>query len=329
MGLKSWLASANDPGSDFPIQNLPYGVFRSAGDFHIGVAIGDRILDLHACAESRAAGGIIRGNHRRMPCAAPQSAHGCSGPQRGPLCAAASPRCSTRKGRPRDAGPRKAAPVAHRRSGDEASRGDWRLHRLLRLHRSRHAGGQAVSSRPSPAAQLQVHSHRLSRPRIVHRGQRNRDSQAVRTDEANGRRAGLRADASARLRIGGGHLCRSGQSTWASQSRSPMPRITSSACAWSTTGRRATSSRGSISRWGPSWQKASPPRSLHGSFLLKRWLPTVFPLARTRIRRPCAARVPAFYQRRRSDDISPVSTFGWRLLSSRAACAKQERRRCS
>jgi fumarylacetoacetase len=51
MGLKSWLASANDPASDFPIQNLPYGVFRHGGGFHIGVAIGDRILDLHACAE--------------------------------------------------------------------------------------------------------------------------------------------------------------------------------------------------------------------------------------------------------------------------------------
>ena len=50
MGLTSWLATANDPDSDFPIQNLPYGVFRSASDFHIGVAIGDRILDLHACA---------------------------------------------------------------------------------------------------------------------------------------------------------------------------------------------------------------------------------------------------------------------------------------
>ena len=51
MGLKSWLVSANDPGSDFPIQNLPYGVFRSANDFHIGIAIGDRILDLHDCAK--------------------------------------------------------------------------------------------------------------------------------------------------------------------------------------------------------------------------------------------------------------------------------------
>jgi fumarylacetoacetase len=49
MALKSWLASANDPGSDFPIQNLPYGVFRWSGGNRIGVAIGDRILDLHGC----------------------------------------------------------------------------------------------------------------------------------------------------------------------------------------------------------------------------------------------------------------------------------------
>ena len=58
MGLKSWLASANDPSSDFPIQNLPYGVFRSAGDSHIGVAIGDSILDLHACAQSGLLAGL-------------------------------------------------------------------------------------------------------------------------------------------------------------------------------------------------------------------------------------------------------------------------------
>ena len=38
--------------SHFPIQNLPFGVFRCAGfdKPHIGVAIGDQILDLHACA---------------------------------------------------------------------------------------------------------------------------------------------------------------------------------------------------------------------------------------------------------------------------------------
>jgi fumarylacetoacetase len=49
MALKCWLASANDPTSDFPIENLPYGAFRYRGQTHIGIAIGDRILDLFAC----------------------------------------------------------------------------------------------------------------------------------------------------------------------------------------------------------------------------------------------------------------------------------------
>ncbi len=49
MAVTSWLASANDPTSDFPIQNLPYGVFRSHSQRHIGIAIGDQILDLHTC----------------------------------------------------------------------------------------------------------------------------------------------------------------------------------------------------------------------------------------------------------------------------------------
>lgn len=47
-GLQSWLASANEPGTDFPIQNLPYGRF-TVGDepgWRIGVAIGDQVLDL-------------------------------------------------------------------------------------------------------------------------------------------------------------------------------------------------------------------------------------------------------------------------------------------
>lgn len=44
---QSWLASANTPDSDFPIQNLPFGRFRRpGGDWHIGVAIGDQVLDL-------------------------------------------------------------------------------------------------------------------------------------------------------------------------------------------------------------------------------------------------------------------------------------------
>lgn len=54
--LRSWVESANLPGSDFPIQNLPFGVFREPGSdrFRGGVAIGDAILDMSAACESGA-----------------------------------------------------------------------------------------------------------------------------------------------------------------------------------------------------------------------------------------------------------------------------------
>ena len=53
--LKSWIDTANEPGCDFPIQNLPFGIFRRKRRLSAapeaprgGVAIGDRILDLAA-----------------------------------------------------------------------------------------------------------------------------------------------------------------------------------------------------------------------------------------------------------------------------------------
>jgi fumarylacetoacetase len=52
--LKSWVESANAAGTDFPIQNLPFGRFRPAGSakgWRIGVAIGDQVLDLRAVLE--------------------------------------------------------------------------------------------------------------------------------------------------------------------------------------------------------------------------------------------------------------------------------------
>jgi fumarylacetoacetase len=36
--------------TDFPIENLPFGVFRRDGEAHICTAIEDRVLDLHTCA---------------------------------------------------------------------------------------------------------------------------------------------------------------------------------------------------------------------------------------------------------------------------------------
>jgi len=66
----SWLASAQAPGCDFPVQNLPYGVFRRRGStesFRGGVAIGDQVLDLAALS----AAGVLQG-------AAAQAATACA-----------------------------------------------------------------------------------------------------------------------------------------------------------------------------------------------------------------------------------------------------------
>ncbi|CAB3766552.1 fumarylacetoacetase [Paraburkholderia humisilvae] len=45
---QSWIDTANDPACDFPIQNLPFGIFSDSRDRmpRAGVAIGDRIVDL-------------------------------------------------------------------------------------------------------------------------------------------------------------------------------------------------------------------------------------------------------------------------------------------
>ena len=47
--LRSWIESANNRKGDFPVQNLPFGIFRRRGTEDIprvGVAIGDQILDI-------------------------------------------------------------------------------------------------------------------------------------------------------------------------------------------------------------------------------------------------------------------------------------------
>lgn len=54
MALKSWVDAANGH-PDFPLDNLPFGVFRNVGsssEGRVGTAIGDRVLDLHGCQEA-------------------------------------------------------------------------------------------------------------------------------------------------------------------------------------------------------------------------------------------------------------------------------------
>jgi fumarylacetoacetase len=70
--LSSWIESANLPETDFPIQNLPYGVFRKRGRVEaprVGVAIGDRILDVGRCGQN----GLFEGSadYAAAACQAP------------------------------------------------------------------------------------------------------------------------------------------------------------------------------------------------------------------------------------------------------------------
>lgn len=58
MNPTSWIASANSPSADFPLANLPYGVFTHAHATRIGVAIGDQILDLRAAASEALLAGL-------------------------------------------------------------------------------------------------------------------------------------------------------------------------------------------------------------------------------------------------------------------------------
>lgn len=54
--LTSWVESANDPASDFPIQNLPVCCFLASHDghshLHLGVGIGDQVLDVSMLVEA-------------------------------------------------------------------------------------------------------------------------------------------------------------------------------------------------------------------------------------------------------------------------------------
>ena len=51
MALRSFVESANGH-PDFPLENLPFGVFRLGGEGRIGAAVGDQIVNLGSCQEA-------------------------------------------------------------------------------------------------------------------------------------------------------------------------------------------------------------------------------------------------------------------------------------
>jgi fumarylacetoacetase len=60
VAVRSFVASANDAGTDFPLQNLPLGIVRRRGSgepWRAAMAIGDQVLDLAALGRANLASG--------------------------------------------------------------------------------------------------------------------------------------------------------------------------------------------------------------------------------------------------------------------------------
>jgi fumarylacetoacetase len=86
---RSWVETANGADTDFPIQNLPFGVFSRAGEpARGGVAIGDQIVDLTAALRLGLFSGVAR-----------EAAEAATGPALNPLLALGRRHAAALRGR--------------------------------------------------------------------------------------------------------------------------------------------------------------------------------------------------------------------------------------
>ena len=262
---KSWVASAN-AHPDFPIQNLPLGVFAPpGGTARGGIAIGDDILDLAAALEL----GLLDGPAR-------EAAQAASGATLNPLFALG-----------------REARVALRQRVSDMLDADGRDRARIEGLRSRLLHNAAACRLELPAAigdytdffagiHHATNAGKLFRPdnplmpnyKYVPIGYHGRAS-SIKPPAR--RSAGPAASASPRARRSraSGHAAISTTSSSsgsgsdratrsARPSPSPRRRSTSPGSACSTTGRRATSRPGSISRSARSSARASSPASRRG-----------------------------------------------------------------
>ena len=288
--LRSWVESANIPGCDFPIQNLPFATFRHDSDAHVGVAIGDQVLDVTRALDIPSLRSVM---------ALPKS-------ERVALRQRISKMLSEDRAAPLVpvAGGRTTAPLRNRR-----------LYRFLRVHPSRHQRGQHVPTRQSAAAELQMAAGGIPWARLFYRGERHGCPPSMGPDRRAARRpAGLRRIAPPGLRTGTGRLPRPRQCAGRTDPARRRPVTNCSASACSTTGRRAMCKRGSISRSARSWRRISPPPSRPGSSPWKRWNPSAARPSRV----PPATRSPLPHLRTEPNGAYGITLEVW-LRSARMA----------
>jgi fumarylacetoacetase len=259
--LRSWVASAKAAGTDFPIQNLPFAVFRRRGSAEAwrgGVAIGDQVLDLAAGRPRR----VQRPRGRGRAAAAQDKLNA--------LMALGAPAWSALRlalSRAARGAPEQAAlqPACWPRPRPNTTcRAHRRLHRLLHLGAPRHQHRPAVPP-DNPllpnykwvpigyhgrASSIGVSGQRFHRPQ----GQTLPPGASAPTLGPCKR---LDIELELGVFVGRGNAL--GEPVPITR-----PRTMCSASACSTTGRRATSRPGNTSRWGPSCPRTSPPPSRPG-----------------------------------------------------------------
>ena len=258
---KSFVVSANAPGCDFPIQNLPFGIFRAvAGEPpRLGVAIGDQILDVAAAAASFEGPAAEAARFASVPYLNHLMSLGR--PVWSALRLALSRGLSTEHG---DESLRQhLTPMAQAEMRLPVAVGDFTDFFASIFHAS-NAGRMFRPDNPlmpnykyvpvayhSRTSSIRVSGTPFKRPRGQRKGA-ERGGAELRTVAQSRFRARARRSTSARRAI--------------SASPSPSPRQQSifSASACSTTGRRATSRPGNTSRSVRSWERISPPRSRPG-----------------------------------------------------------------
>ena len=193
VALRSWVESANAAGTDFPIQNLPFGVFRRKGSneaFRGGVAIGSESSTSRPRARRRIRRRSGRGGGELRRAGA-QRFHGDGtvgvvGATLRALARVARGRAARREA------PRRAS--CSRRDAEHAVPawiGDYTDFYASVHHAT--TVGKHVPPRQPAAAELQVGADRLSRPRLLDRRERAVLPATAGPDDAAGRRRAPRS----------------------------------------------------------------------------------------------------------------------------------------
>ena len=268
--LTSWIESANSPETDFPIQNLPFGVFSRKGDAEkrVGVAIGDQIVDI---GESLSAN-LWSGSARDV-------ARWCDRPNLNELMQAPREALSEFRARlsellagtPGDDSvinplpPGALVPMAEAEMFAPAEIGDY-TDFYASIYHATNVGKLFRPDNPLlPNYKYVPIGYHGRASSIVVSGTRHCDDRRARFCPSGSQTPTFgpteMLDYEARSRI----LRRRGNELGQRRFRSRKRKTTSSGSAWSTTGRRATSSPGSISRSVRFWPRILRPRSRPGS----------------------------------------------------------------